>query len=585
VGRGIERSIPAACCPTITPMFVVVPSRYADLVRVGSGGMGDVYRATDTLLRREVAIKVMRPDRRSPEDAARMLREARAAAALRHPNVVVVYDLGEVEGGMYLAMEYLQGEPLREHLGKGDLETRLRWLRETGSALAAAHAVGIVHRDVKPENVFVCHDGTAKVLDFGIAKRIDPDPADPVAATIREPAAADGAVLSFETQAGTVVGTPAYMAPEQRAAGYTTALTDQYAWGVLVWEVLTGMHPATSPANATHAPEDLPPAVAAVAQRAMRPDPRARFADMNEALRALAGEAVPDPADNPAVTAPTPKPKPMRNPTATATATPTLTPNASDPANATLPSHSGPSGRTGFAARLRRRLPPAVVAALLGALAVTFAGAVAVALHQAKTPIARAGPRTEAPTGFPGELGASAGARWFNRVRERCNPVAVNLMEHQDPPPKGKDGAGFMAACLTLAGKHDRARALVDALPKEDRSFAVWAVFEVIHPIADAGDDDSAGPGMLLVIAYWPENYMALYHAGMSEYRSNQPAAAREHLERFLVLYKEPNGFTTSARTVLAELEHPGAPGDCATPLTIDPEGKRVFRLGCKPPT
>jgi len=155
----------------------------------------------------------------------------------------------------------------------------------------------------------------------------------------------------------------------------------------------------------------------------------------------------------------------------------------------------------------------------------------------------------------------------------------------RDPPPPGKDGAGFAAACYAIAGKIDRAKATLDAVPEEDRAWASDCVFEVVHPIADEGDDASAGPAMRLVLDYWPDNYMALYHAGMSEFATQHPVEAKKHLKRFLEIYKNPDGFTASATKVLEELSgNPTHPPDCQTPLTTDPEGRKVFPAGCKKP-
>jgi serine/threonine-protein kinase len=159
--------------------------RYVIEALLGAGGMGEVYRARDERLQRSVALKILRAE--SPDKPgtgptggeARMLREARAAAALEHPNVVAVYDVGQVEsredlrGTTYLAMELIRGVPLRAYVRDTSVPIykRVRWLREIAEALAVAHAAGLVHRDIKPENVMVRDDGRVKVLDFGIAKR------------------------------------------------------------------------------------------------------------------------------------------------------------------------------------------------------------------------------------------------------------------------------------------------------------------------------------------------------------------------------------------------------------------------------
>src|SRR5688500_2795129 len=174
---------------------------------LGEGGMGRVYRAYDERLDRRVAIKVLVEDE-DPEARTRLVREARAAAQLDHPNVVAVYDVGEVEGSPYIAMELVSGRTLRSYVGDASVtpKERVRCLLEVARALGAAHDAGLVHRDVKPENVIIRGDGRVKVLDFGIARRQRP-PGDASAPTDHS--------LSTLTADGIKVGTPMYMAPEQ----------------------------------------------------------------------------------------------------------------------------------------------------------------------------------------------------------------------------------------------------------------------------------------------------------------------------------------------------------------------------------
>jgi hypothetical protein len=136
-----------------------------------------------------------------------------------------------------------------------------------------------------------------------------------------------------------------------------------------------------------------------------------------------------------------------------------------------------------------------------------------------------------APASFRGDAGA-----WFARIKPFCNAVEVDVQQQHMPPPAGHDGAGYAAACYALAGKIDKARLTIDALPAGERPHAAGIVFAVGHPVADAGDDASAGPIMRLVVEYQPDNFMALYHAGISEYMLGHLDYARTHLERFLEL-------------------------------------------------
>jgi len=146
---------------------------------------------------------------------------------------------------------------------------------------------------------------------------------------------------------------------------------------------------------------------------------------------------------------------------------------------------------------------------------------------------------------------------WFQLVKPYCNALEVVTRVRQTPPPAGADGAGYGASCYALAGNIDSARALLMALPEGDRGYASSIVFNIGHPVADAGDDRSAGPIMELVLEFLPDNYMALYHAGISEYVLGQPDRARASLRRFLDLYHENDGWRANALEVLSRLEGP----------------------------
>jgi hypothetical protein len=151
---------------------------------------------------------------------------------------------------------------------------------------------------------------------------------------------------------------------------------------------------------------------------------------------------------------------------------------------------------------------------------------------------------------FRGEASA-----WFASMKPFCNAVEVEVQQQHRPAPPDAQGSGYSAACFALAGKIERARATIDRLPAGDRSEAAGIVFAVGHPVADAGDDESAGPIMRLVVEYQPENYMALYHAGISEHILGHAELARTHLERFLTIYKVEDGWRANAKTVLARLD------------------------------
>ncbi|AHG87785.1 protein kinase [Gemmatirosa kalamazoonensis] len=208
---------------------------------LGQGGMGEVYRARDLRLGRELALKLL-PTRVAADETAveRFVREARAASALNHPNVVTIYEIGEAEPGRYIAMELVGGTTLRPLTARPQpVEQVARIGAQIARALAVAHADGIIHRDIKPDNVMLRPDGYVKVLDFGIARLV---------------AAQDGRATGAEaapTQAGRAVGTVRYMSPEQACAEPLTGATDVFSLGVVLYELATGRHPFAAMPNAS----------------------------------------------------------------------------------------------------------------------------------------------------------------------------------------------------------------------------------------------------------------------------------------------------------------------------------------------
>ncbi|HWB82330.1 MAG TPA: tetratricopeptide repeat protein [Nannocystaceae bacterium] len=260
--------------------------RYVLLQRIGSGGMGTVWAAFDPHLDRRVALKVLRP---GSIDRNRFLRqEARALAALTHPNVVQIFavgswSLGGRQPSIYLVMELVEGEDLRRWCARGRSDAEiLEAFRQAGRGLAAAHAAGLVHRDFKPDNVLIDREGgRVRVTDFGLA-RTGPRDASSADATLTAGIVVEEVVA---TQAGVVMGTPAYMAPEQRDAASVDARADQYAFCVSLWEALTGARPDDDDFDG---PRKLPPPRLRKALLCgLARDPEARFPDMDALLRAL----------------------------------------------------------------------------------------------------------------------------------------------------------------------------------------------------------------------------------------------------------------------------------------------------------
>ena len=267
----------------------------------GRGGMGVVYLAYDTRLHRPVALKALPPHLfRDDRMRARLRQEARAAAALSHPAIATVFALEEVGDQIFIASEYLAGRTLREELAAGRLSQSraLEIARAIAAALQAAHDRGIVHRDLKPENIILTANGV-KVLDFGLAQF--------------DVAAQDLASVTRLTDPGVMAGTPPYMAPEQLLGQSTSARTDQFAFGVLLYEMLTGRHPFGTGALPTTIAKVLsedpdragiPDALWHVIVRAMQKKPEDRFSATKDLVAALDGTATPS---HPSTPAPSPQ--------------------------------------------------------------------------------------------------------------------------------------------------------------------------------------------------------------------------------------------------------------------------------------
>jgi serine/threonine-protein kinase len=287
---------------------------YEILGRLGSGGMGLVFRAWDERLHREVAIKLVRDGYRVPGTRERFLQEARAASRLNHPNICTIFDIGEKDGDPYLVMELLEGETLKERIGKGALtaEQIILRAREIGEALSAAHSKGIVHRDIKPANIFLVRNpngsSQAKVLDFGLAKvgRREQGKAFDSPDTVERPTRLDDVPLDI-TSAGATVGTVAYMSPEQARGHALDARSDLFSLGVVMYEMATRRTPFRGTTSTQvfvqlleHDPdpvrnwnESIPRELERIILRLLAKDRRERFQsarDLNTALEKAAGK-------------------------------------------------------------------------------------------------------------------------------------------------------------------------------------------------------------------------------------------------------------------------------------------------------
>jgi serine/threonine protein kinase len=255
---------------------------YEILTLLGAGGMGEVYRARDSQLHRDVAVKVLSNLSSDPDRVRRFEQEARAAASLSHPNILAVHQLGIHAGVPYLVSELLEGETLREQIRCSRLPARkaIEYAAQIARGLAAAHEKGIVHRDLKPENLFVTRDQRVKILDFGLAKLIQPPRSSKF-----------GESVTQGSELGTVMGTVGYMSPEQVRGETTDSRTDIFAFGTILYEMLTGnrafQRPTSAETNAailnedpprmSHLWPDIPPALQRVVYRCMEKKPEGRF--------------------------------------------------------------------------------------------------------------------------------------------------------------------------------------------------------------------------------------------------------------------------------------------------------------------
>ncbi len=252
--------------------------------QIGAGGMGEVYKALDPRLGRDVAIKVL-PSSFSadPDRLQRFAQEARAAAALNHPNILAIFDIGEDKGAPYVVSELLEGETLRDRLRGGALSTRkaIDFALQIAHGLAAAHEKGIVHRDLKPENLFITHENRVKILDFGLAKLTHPE----------DSSSADALTMQVATDPGVVMGTVGYMSPEQVRGKAADHRSDIFSFGSLLYEMLAGKRAfyGDSPADTMSAilkddpPElaetarNIPPALQRIVNHCLEKNPRQRF--------------------------------------------------------------------------------------------------------------------------------------------------------------------------------------------------------------------------------------------------------------------------------------------------------------------
>src|SRR5882762_2349955 len=271
--------------------------RYEIRSRLGKGGMGEVYLAQDTELDRKVALKILPTELAVNQDRMRrFVQEAKAAAALNHPNLAHVYEIGEHDGLNFIAMEYVDGKTLREkiHYERTELRKLLKYLQQVAGGLAKAHAAGIVHRDLKPDNIMIARDGYAKILDFGLAKLIEIPTPGPDGGTV-----SDAATVALEPHSipGRLMGTVGYMSPEQaQGKSQIDHRSDIFSFGCMLFEAVTKHRPFQGESNVqslyriVYEPAPLlrdfdpaaPPELQRVVRRCLQKDPDERYQSIQD---------------------------------------------------------------------------------------------------------------------------------------------------------------------------------------------------------------------------------------------------------------------------------------------------------------
>jgi serine/threonine protein kinase len=504
--------------PPVSPASISLPDRYRVVGHLASGGMAAVWEAHDELLDRDVAVKILAPHLGEDERARRRFqREARAAAGLSsHPHVVTIYDVGEHAGRVFMVMEIMRGGTLSDRVKSGreiPSATVVRWMREAAEALDAAHDAGVVHRDIKPGNLLLDTQERLAVADFGIAR------------------------VAWEDQltlTGQVLGTAAYISPEQAMGEPATAASDRYSLGVVAYELLTGSRPFEGSHFAVQARahvEDPPPppssrnpklstAVDAVLERALAKDPRDRYGSAAELAGALE-RALGEPA-----TAPTRKlgrrvaPEPPRRP-------PTLDRHAAGPP--------------------RRRGSAALLAGVCGLLLLAVVGVVALASRGGGNDPARSGTPRAQHTAEPSKTASP-------RKTATASPTDSPAPTATETPAPDKTVSGApdlkQASALQLDGYH--ARQAGDYATALQKARAALAACGDTHQLSPCG--------------------YALYEEGVALNRSGDPAAAIPILQQRLAQYGDDSSGSVAKELRDAQQRAGQKPGK--GPREKGPKGK-----------
>ena len=475
---------------------IELPDRYRLSGHIANGGMASVWAAEDRTLGRLVAFKLLAPQfMQDPGAVRRFEREARAAAALSgHPNVVTIYDVGEHEGRPYIVMEYLTGGSVADVLRQGrvDRSEALDWLGEAAAALDAAHERGIIHRDIKPANLLLDERRRLAVGDFGIARLAYDD----------TPTTSAGQI----TSTGQVLGTAAYLAPEQAAGEPVTSASDRYALAVVAYELLTGRRPFEArgfaaqarqhveerPAPPSRHDPGLPEAADDVLLRGLAKDPERRWRTAGEMIaalqQALRGDAPAQarPAADPTMAMPAPvrqaEPEPVTPPEPEPTPEPVLRPPP-------------PRPPAGTPRRDRRR--PSRAPALLALLAVAGVAIAVAAIASSGGGSDDTGGRASAPAAKR-ETNTDRPARRRSPATPAASPTSTAQAPAGTPPSGSASSLNARGKALSDAGRYDEAIPLlqqaVKGCPASTLDPCAYALFNLGHALRLAGRPDEAVP-------------------------------------------------------------------------------------------
>jgi serine/threonine protein kinase len=423
-------------------------------------------------------------------------REIQILQELAHPRIPKYIDSFETVDGFCMVQEYKDAPSLssKKSFYLKDIEKIIISILEILVDLQE-RIPPIVHRDIKPENILVDGENNAYLIDFGLARNID-----------RE--------LALSS---VVAGTPGFMPPEELFNRPFTNASDLYSLGATIICLLTN----TSSGELTnlidesyrfnfhHLIRGVNPQFLNWLDRAIAPNLQERFADAKTALNELKTIDINAQALQ-VISTSKKKSQPVSQP---------------------------------------------VLLTFLSLFGAVVSSIVIASIWSNKSTIQNQTQETVTAS-IVNTNSATGGEQWFNNIKSRCNSLEIVTTLRSSTPPNSYEGYAYQAACYAIAGKIDLADKAIQELPENARAYAAGIVFNIGHPIADAGDDESASPIMRLVLKYWPENYMALYHAGISEYILNDWQLSKQHLEQFLIAYSTNDGWRQNAQTVLNRIKN-----------------------------